>query len=193
MIEICRVDVHDKTALEAACSLLERAQDHETSESGIRFNTHGLTPQQLETDLVSGNGTLLLAFEDCEPIGTLTIVNDVRRNWYRRHETSPRLIKYVAVLPERQGRGIAGLLVQEAIDLADELISVSTDSLNRHAVHLYEKKGFSRVEISRGRGTQSNAVRLAHWRHGCPWSPFTIKAMVFLSKMRCVVKAAIRY
>ena len=193
MIEIVRKGAFDSFALETACSLLERAQNHEAAIAGITFNTHGLTSLMLEEDLVNGDGLLLLAFDGHEPVGTLTIVNDMRENWYRRHEVKPRLIKYVAVLPEQQGRGIASHLVQEAIELTDELVSVSTDSLNRHAVHLYEKSGFICMEFNRGKGAAGNSVRLAHWRNGCPWPAFVIYGKVFLSRVRCLIKALIRY
>jgi ribosomal protein S18 acetylase RimI-like enzyme len=84
-------------------------------------------------------GTLIMAYEGSEAIGTAWLNHDFRRLY----------IHHMAVKPNRQNQGIGSLLMQEAIEVARELgyqakLEVHRD--NPAAMHLYKKFGFTELE-----------------------------------------------
>lgn len=193
MISISSIQPSDHSSLEIACELVDQAQDYESIVLGISFNTHGLTPEDLSSILTDGNGVTFLAFDGVDPVGTLTLIDDARQNWYHRGESSPKVIKFVAVSPGHQGKGIATQLVQRAIRETEELVSVSTDERNTHAIHLYKKCGFSLVEVNRAKSEEGNAVRFAFWLNGCPLPRWAIAEKLVLCRLRVLIKKMIHY
>lgn len=146
------------------CDCIRIAQTETFKKSGLRINTYGLTPDVLSEQLRAG-GVCFIACCKSAVIGTLSVFKD-KKNWYSNNGI---IIKYVAVLPNWQGKHIATLLLENVKNTnRDKVISVSTDEKNKTAIHLYRKNGFLLVDISRAKNAKSNAVRLAYWEHGCP-------------------------
>lgn len=84
-------------------------------------------------------GTLILAHEDSELVGSIWLTHDYRRLY----------VHHMAVAPQFQNRGIGTRMLQEALHIASELgyqakLEVHTTNLN--AMHLYNKHGFSELK-----------------------------------------------
>ena len=152
--------------LQSVCDCIREAHNETFKKFGLRINTYGLAPNVLSEQLRAG-GTCFIAEYKSSVIGTLSVFKDNRKNWY---SNSGVIIKYVAVLPDWQGRHVATLLLEKAKSVySDRVISISTDKRNRRAIDLYRKSGFVLMDISRAKYAQSNAVKLAYWEHGCPF------------------------
>ena len=178
----------ENSCLQSVCDCIRIAQTETFKRSGLRINTYGLAPNVLYEQLRAG-GTCFIAEYNSSVIGTLSVFKDNRKNWYSNGGV---IIKYVAVLPDWQGRHVATLLLEKAKSIySDRVISISTDKRNRRAIDLYRKRGFVLMDISRAKYAQSNAVKLAYWGgHGFP---FKCRRAVHLawSCFKCIVKTII--
>lgn len=184
----------DAAGLEEVCEVIRAAQDAEYEVSGISYNTHGIDGTKLSQILAQSGGVCYTALAEGRIVGTLSVVPMKLDTWYLKG--TAYMIKYVAVLASHQGRHIASMLVGQVIrDFGDRegTIAVSTDIRNRHAVHLYERNGFLAVDITRGRKAKGNAIKLAYWKDGCPYSTGRIRRQLRLAGLKCKVKEWIRY
>ena len=171
---------------EDVCSLIRRSQKAESEATGVLFNTKGLTPAQLKDEIKGYDGVCFCAFDNSVMAGTLSLFADYKKKWYSREE-SGKIIKYVAVAPEYQGKGIASKLIDKAKKEAGELVlSVSTGEKNTHAIHLYERNGFILVDVTRG--LINNAYKMAYWKSGCPIKANKLNRHIMAARMKCAVK-----
>ena len=60
------------------------------------------------------------------------------------------LIRHAYVLPERQGRGVGGALLEQLLDGAPRRMLVGTWAAAEWAIRFYERHGFSMVSRERG-------------------------------------------
>lgn len=84
-------------------------------------------------------GTLILAHEDGELIGSIWLTHDYRRLY----------LHHMAVAPTLQNRGIGSKMLQEALQLATELgyqAKLEVHATNHPAMHLYKKHGFNELK-----------------------------------------------
>lgn len=168
------------------CNLLRKSQKAETEATGVLFNTKGLSPEQLKDEISRYDGVCYCAYEGTEMAGTLTVFTNHKKNWYSTVEPG-RIIKYVAVAPGCQGKGIATKLLECAKHESDgRVLSVSTGEKNTHAVQLYSKNGFILVDVRRG--PINNAYKFAYWENGCPINPSRLRMHIFAAKAKCALK-----
>ena len=163
-----------------------RAQKAESIKTGVLYNTSSLTPSQFTREMKQYDGVCFCAYVDGVMAGTLSVFSDRRKKWYSKDDTD-KIIKYVGVAPEYQGKGIASRLVEYAkSSTIYQVLSVSTGEVNQHAIHLYKKNGFILVDITRG--PIHNAYKLAFWKDGCPIRNEIIRRHLIVSKIKCFVK-----
>ena len=102
------------------------------------------------------SGTVFFAYEEGRAVGTLSVCREEYGKRLRKllAETEPSgyVIRFVAVLPEFQGRGIAKKLVQEALQYAAKSdagsrVLVSTSYDNKPAIGLYKSCGFAPLNL----------------------------------------------
>ena len=187
-IVICNAP-SDQQVKEAIC-IIDEAQDAEYVISGIKYNTHHLTITDIMLRIRDG-GFILLGYADGEIIATTTVSYEQITKWY--WNGMAYTIHYVAVKPGYQGKGIASWMLKTVINKADRIPAfLSTDERNTHAVHLYEKNGFVRMDVSRGTKAKSNAVIMGFWASGYPFSNDRIKMHLYKSKIKCIIKAILR-
>lgn len=180
----------DTSLLQEVCDVIQESHDEMLKRFGLRINTYGLSAEILFKQLKEDEGLCLVAFNQELVVGTLSVFTDRRKNWYG--SGGGRIIKYVAVLPQYQGKHIATLLLDYAKNLnRDKILSISTDERNKPAICLYKKCGFQIVEISRTRNAESNAVRLAYWREGCPINYFYLYLHLIYCRLKCMIKSVL--
>lgn len=185
----------DQSSFSNVCEVIKSAHLAEYNSTGLVINTSGITAEQLQKEIESYSGKCLGYVADGIIVGTLSVFCDKKHYWFSKGQTV-KTIKYVAVLPDYQGRHIASELLEYVKDHYTDNnnpVTVSTDQRNKHAVKLYEKNGFRIVNITRGRKAVSNAVRLAWWPLGCPFSHFVCHSHLVLDRLKCTVKRSIRY
>ncbi len=90
----------------------------------------------------NGEATMFGAFVDGELVGTTGLIRDADRK--RRHRA---VVVAVYLRPEQRGRGLAGRLLDAALDGARqlagiELVYLSTSAGNETALALYRSRGF---------------------------------------------------
>lgn len=182
--------------LDQVCRVLHEAHEEEYKSSGLIINTSSITKEILGEQLEAFHGCCLAALEGDQVIGTLTLLDDTSGRWYKGNRPCKR-IKYVAVRPSLQGTGIATHLLTYAKEMIsaegeNSMLTVSTDERNRHAIHVYEKNGFRRIDLSRGYDAPSNAVMLAYWSQGCPYSQAVINRWLLQRKAVCTMKSILQ-
>ena len=183
MIEIKTIE--NEADLNNACNLLRRSQIAETEATGVLYNTKWLNGAQLKNEISKNDGVCFCVFDNGEMAGTMSVFAD-KKKWYS-HDDPGKIIKYVAVAPEHQGKGVASMLMEQAKKAAgDQVLSVSTGEKNKHAIQLYKRNGFILVDVTRG--PINNAYRLAYWRNGCPINPNRLKMHVLIARIKCAIK-----
>lgn len=114
----------------------------------IFFGTSKLSAGEME-DIIGSDGVCFIATLTDKVVGTLSISLDNMDTWYF-HGCVGR-IRYVAVLPEYQGRHIASKLIERAMvwmrEQRIDVSVVSTPSLNFNAIQMYVKSGFRKAEF----------------------------------------------
>jgi RimJ/RimL family protein N-acetyltransferase len=90
----------------------------------------------------NGEATMVGAFVADELVGTIGLIRDADRK--RRHRA---VVVAVYLRPDQRGRGLAGRLLDAALDRARdlpgiELVSLSTAAGNDAALALYRSRGF---------------------------------------------------
>ena len=184
MLEIRSIST-DADYLEV-CQLLVRAQQAEYKKTGVLYNTSNITASQLTKEMDMYAGVCFCAYVDGVMAGTLSVFSDNKKKWYSKDD-SDKIIKYVGVDPEYQGKGVASQLVEYAKSNSEyKVLSVSTGEMNRHAIHLYKKNDFILVDITKG--PIHNAYKLAFWKEGCPISANIIRRHLIVSKIKCFIK-----
>lgn len=182
--------------LDQVCSVIHEAHEEEYKSSGLIINTSSITEEILGKQLETLHGCCLAALEKDQVIGTLTLLDAPSERWYKGNRPC-KMIKYVAVRPSLQGTGVATFLLDYAKEMIsaegeNSMLTVSTDERNRHAIHVYEKNGFMRINFSRGYDAKSNAVELAYWSRGCPYSQASINRWLLRRRAVCTVKSIIQ-
>lgn len=109
------------------------------------WNATGISNPARSDSLVSiqhsleNNGCLILAYEDQALCGTAWLTHDFRRLY----------VHHMAVLPEKQDRGIGRKILQEALQISSELgyqAKLEVHHRNARALHLYREFGFAELE-----------------------------------------------
>ncbi len=116
---------------------------------GISFGVNHLTGDELEQTIRDSNGKCFVALDDGRPVGTLSVVHKKYNMWFYKGDAMR--LRFMAVLPEYSGQHIASGLVSLAVsycrDNAAGIITVSTPSNNKAAIHLYTKQSFSKIRF----------------------------------------------
>ncbi len=100
----------------------------------VRGDNLQVIRQTLERD-----GKILTLYKDEVMIGTCWLTSDARRLY----------VHHMAVHPEYRNSGCGGLLMQQAVDYAQQLglqLKLEVHQDNPSAKHLYEKWGFTELE-----------------------------------------------
>ena len=182
--ELCSHSFHD------VCEVIRSAHLAEYQTNGLIINTSNITAEQLQQEMEAFHGKCLGYFMDGILVGTLSVLCYERQYWFSRDQ-GIRTIKYVAVRPEYQGRGLASQLLKFVKDhdtVENTPLLVSTDQRNRHAIKLYEKNGFQIVNVMRSRKAKSNSVRMAWWPAECPVSKVSVKFHIMKDQLKCAIK-----
>lgn len=183
--------------LECVCNVIHAAHEAEYRRSGLKINTSSITSEVLERQLDEHHGICVAAVEDHNIVGTLSMMDECSDHWYLKG-LEAGIIKYVAVVPETQQKGVASALLGHAKGQFSSghprgVLTVSTDERNKSALHLYRKNGFIPIDVTRGRKAQSCAVRLAYWPQGNPHSHVRIRLWLMRRRALCAVKSMIGY
>ena len=104
------------------------------------------TPTDVDAikEKIGEKGRCFVASDDKKVCGTVSV--GIEKLNYLKHSYKIARIRYVAVLPEYQGRHIATMLLRKSIEWCGihgyDMICVSTRADNDAAIYLYRKMGF---------------------------------------------------
>ncbi len=132
MIRIAPVNHREAAVAAGIHTILRLAYDQEAA---LLNTDRSKGIEESATEIQAGNQYFLGAFDGDNLVGVLCIAPD--------DEPDQLSIDTLVVNPSHQRRGIADLLLAEALHRAQGMaLSVCTGAANVPALHLYEKSGF---------------------------------------------------
>ena len=131
----------------------------------VDYTTRDLTQEDVKRRL-SGGGCVFVAMSGGKPVGTMTInIEQKNPRWYITGTVG--VLRYIAVLPEYAGRGLASRLVAACMEWAVgngvDTVIWDTAFNNIGAVKTAEKNHFRKVSYKKLRNIDHPTIRLARW------------------------------
>lgn len=129
-------------------------------EKGVDLNTASITTEEILSKLGS-KGVTLVARLNKDIVGTLSISIECIRKWHYNGDCA--IIRFVAVHPNHQGKHIASMLMEVAVNQASEypVSLVTTAENNYNAIRLYRKYGY--IPTERFMYNNHYCIRFSKW------------------------------
>ncbi len=133
--------------------------------SGLDFKNDSMEKEDFLSRLKDG-GAVFCAFDGDKAVGTMTVDAEKSGKWYSGEKLYA--LRYIAVLPEYAGNGIASRLCTACEEWADnygsDVLFWTTSSKNKAAMATAEKNGFVKVDFIKFKGYDVPSVRMAKWK-----------------------------
>lgn len=151
---------------ESIRSVIQRAH---AGAPDVQYNTTDVT-ESVFREKIREEGTVFTAFCDDVLVGVMMICVENFRQWYAKGKTAA--LRYIAVLPEYSGRGIASKLAAACIEWAEKheggTILWTTACNNAAAIATAQKNRFRKVDYLKFKKIDHDSVRLARWTGNAP-------------------------
>ncbi len=153
--------------------------------SGLTFKNDEMTREDYFSRLKDG-GAVFCAFDGEKIVGTMMICIEKSNKWYS--DNKPSAVRFIAVLPDFAGNGIASRLVSACEKWAEEngikTIFWTTSSKNNAAMATAVKNGFLKVDYIKFKGYDYPSVRMVKWREGSKLKELKAKAYFKLKEKK---------
>lgn len=155
--------------------------------SGLEFKNDSMTEEDYFSRLKDG-GAVFCAFDGEKIVGTMMIDIEKYNKWYGTDKSSAQ--RFIAVLPEYAGNGIASRLCIACENWAKEnsvdAIFWTTSSKNNAAMATAMKNGFIKVDRMKFKGYDCPSVRMVKWLNSSAFKK--IKAGIYFKLKEKKVK-----
>lgn len=150
---------------------------------GIIMNSTRISADVLK-ERIGECGKCFLAVDGDKIAGTVSVSIKESKRWY--HKGKIANLKFLGVVPEYKGKGVATLLMgrvdQFAIENGLDVIELDTAENNHHAIEIYERKSYHLVSYFSSPNAKHYSVVMAKWLEKCPYSNSYMKIRFYFRK-----------